>query len=114
VLGISFGRDCTADMPVLELTANVCNRGLLAVPSGVVVAFYDGDPAAGGTEVCRATTTGALGIGACEEVSCSWMGPPVEMTLDVHIAADPEDAIPECIETNNHSSLEARCPPGLL
>ncbi len=113
VSGVSFGRDCSAAMPALELVASVCNRGLLGVPAGFAVAFYDGDPTAGGTEVCRTATTRALMSAECETVMCTWAMPPIAMSLDVRIVADADGDVAECIEENNRATLAARCPPPL-
>ncbi|MBN1771518.1 MAG: VCBS repeat-containing protein, partial [Deltaproteobacteria bacterium] len=111
VAGADFGRDCTEDDPELPLVARVCNRGLLGAAAGAVVVFYDGDPASGGTEVCRTTTTRALGTAECEEVGCTWSGPPIAVPLDVWVAVDPDAAFAECLDGNNFGTLEASCPP---
>ncbi len=113
VTGVSYGRDCTADNPMLPLTASVCDRGVLPVGPGVDVVFYDGDPSMGGTEVCRTTTDRALGPAECEQVSCVWSMPPISTPLAVHIRVDTGDAVAECLEGNDEGTLAAQCPPPL-
>lgn len=51
--------------------ANVCNRGTAAMPVGVPVSFYGGDPRGGGPALCVARTAGVILPGRCEEVSCT-------------------------------------------
>ncbi len=114
VAGSDYGRDCSATDPSLPLVARVCNRGPLGVPSGTDVVFYDGDPAAGGVEVCRTATTRPLLVTECEEVTCTWAMPPISMPLSVWVAVDVEGAVAECNEDNNHGSLAAQCPPPLM
>lgn len=50
------------------LIARVRNIGLASVPPGVVVGFYEGDPAAGGSKLGEALTTKALGPAEAEDV----------------------------------------------
>lgn len=114
VTGVRYGLDCTAAMPSLELVASACNRGSLGVPAGVEVAFYDRDPGAGGTEVCRATTTRALLAAECEELSCTWSMAPTSMPLAVFLRVDPDGEIAECLDDNNDGSLAAQCPPPFM
>jgi hypothetical protein len=114
VTGVDYGRDCTAEMPALPLTARVCNRGPLGVPAGIDVVFYDRDPAAGGTEVCRTVTSRPLLAAECEEVTCTWSMPPVSMPLSIYVRVDVDGHVAECIEDNDHGTLAAQCPPPLM
>ena len=98
----------------INARARVCNRGLLGIAAGMEVVFHDGDPAAGGPEVCRGATTVPLLPAECEDVRCTWDMPPLERDLEVHIVVDPSDLSSECIEENNHAVLAARCPPPLM
>jgi len=69
--------------PVL-LTARVRNDGGRQAPAGAPVAFYLGDPDAGGTLVGATATTQALDPGESEEVSITWEGSTVG-DHDIHV-----------------------------
>jgi len=97
--------DCEpAGFGVLE--ARICNRGLLPMGPGMVVAFADG--AIDGPELCRAEHPAALPIGTCAEVACT-----AELggdDVDVFVVIDPDDAIEECWEGNNFAFFgQVRC-----
>ncbi len=80
------------------------NAGILTVPAGVNIAFYDGDPRAGGTLLGVAATTATLAPGAFEDVTLT-----VTLTAStaqtVWVAADDDGthtgAHQECTEDNN-------------
>lgn len=110
VAGADFGRDCTEEAPVLPISARVCNRGSLPVAAGVEAVFRD----AAGAEICRAATTRPLDPGACEEVGCTWVDPPLGAPLRIAIVVDDGDLVGECHEANNEGSLVAQCPPPLM
>ncbi|MFW5921122.1 MAG: hypothetical protein ACOCUS_04725 [Polyangiales bacterium] len=114
VRGAGVGDACDETDPNLELFAEVCSRGRLGVGAGISVAFYDGEPDAGGERVCTAVTSTALRPGECERVSCTWSGVPTDEPLDVHVRADSDEALAECVEENNRGTIDgARCPPPL-
>jgi hypothetical protein len=97
------------------LTAAVCNRGTEPVGAGLRVAFYDGDPAAGGPEICSTTTTRVLAPGECETVGCGWMMAPTEEPgRDVTVVADADRATGECLEGNNQSVIPGVRCAGLM
>ncbi|MBD3268421.1 hypothetical protein GF373_17275, partial [bacterium] len=95
----------------MNLYATVQNTGDWAVTSPTL-AFYDGDPAAGGILI---TTTlvisGPLAGGASEQVSIRWTVPvtPVQ-SHTLHAILDPSDLITEADETNNVISLTTTLP----
>ena len=94
-----------AERGIATLTANVCNRGTEPVGAGLLVGFYDGDPALG-VRICQVPTTGVLGPGACEPVSCTWSTAPDAMPgRDVVIVADDASSEGECHEGNNRTTL---------
>ena len=103
--------DCAGGTPTLR--ARVCNRGAEPVGAGLSVGFYDGDPTAGGTLLCRTVTRGVLSPGSCEEVSCSWPAAPTEGPgATVWIVPDDTSETTECREGNNVSVAEhVFCPP---
>jgi len=97
---------------VLLVCAEIVNRGEVRVGPGIVVVFYDGDPAAGGTEIGRTTTTRALEPGAAGERVCvEWSPAPTEAT-EVWVEVDADGSERECVEDNNTVDLgEAMCTP---
>ncbi len=97
----SFATGCTPAMPVIPLSAQVCNRGAEPVDSGMVATFYSGDPREGGSAICSATTVRTLPAGSCEPVSCDWDPAPTEGRQDVWLWVDAADDNVECVETNN-------------
>jgi hypothetical protein len=111
VKGTGYGTDCSEDNPALALHAEVCNRGTLQLGKTVDVVFYDGDPNAGASVVCQTTVSPPLLPGACTAVECTWNGPPIGQDLTLTIVVDAGGAAKECLETNNRSTLAARCPP---
>ncbi|RMG21757.1 MAG: hypothetical protein D6729_00045, partial [Deltaproteobacteria bacterium] len=85
-----------------ELVAQVCNRGAQPVGAGLSVGFYDGDPGAGGTLLCRATTGSVLEPGTCVEVRCPWADVPAAPPgADVVVVPDDTGEVGECVEGNN-------------
>jgi hypothetical protein len=84
------------------LAARVCNRGLLPVGAGTVVAFRSGS--SDGPELCRVTVAATIDVGACALVSCDAAlgGEP----LDVYVVADPDAVADECLEANNVGLLD--------
>ncbi len=103
--------DCAADGGP-RLRAMVCNRGAEPVGAGLSVGFYDGDPAAGGSRLCRARTEDVLMPGGCEEVSCVWSDVPrAAPGVTVWVVPDDEDETGECLEGNNTEVVEGVfCP----
>lgn len=88
------------------LEARICNRGLLPLGRGMVVAFADGGVA--GPELCRAVHDSALPIGECAEVSCR--AELASRVVDVYVVIDPDDEVEECWEGNNFAFFgEVRC-----
>jgi hypothetical protein len=85
----------------LSLEARIGNAGPLALTSPATVAFYQGDPAAGGARL-GAVALAALGAGQFQDVRLD----PVTLSgsADVFAVVDPENAIAECREDNNRVS----------
>jgi hypothetical protein len=111
VEGAGYGKQCSAQNPVLPLEAEVCNRGQLALDPPVAVGFYDADPDQGGALLCTAFTTTVLAPGTCETVGCDWLDPPINTALEVFIEVDGGGAVAECFEKNNSAGLPVQCPP---
>ncbi|MCC7537717.1 MAG: hypothetical protein IT379_15955 [Deltaproteobacteria bacterium] len=98
-------------MGILEVCATVTNRGEATVGPGIEVDFYDGDPAAGGTLIGTATTTGGLLPGRTEIVCTDWSPAP---TTDrpVYARVDTGMAARECLEDNNTALVGMRLCSG--
>jgi hypothetical protein len=81
----------------------VCNRGTAPVAAGVPVGFY-----VAGTKVCGATTTTALDVGQCENVSCTWPSTPASQAteVNVNVVADDGETTAECDSTNDKGLVE--------
>ncbi len=92
-----------------ELVATVRNIGQASVPPGVVVGFYENDPAAGGTQLGVSTTTKTLYPAEAEEVVLSLASPPASVTSGsskLYAVVDdgsPPHAWVECRTDNNKS-----------
>ncbi len=96
------------------LSIKLCNRGTKPVGAGMPVSFYVGDPAQGKL-ICTAKSKAQLDPGACETVSCTWPGAPVNTPTDVTAVADDDGTgkgtSSECEEGNNRSLLAGiSCP----
>src|SRR6185295_8523010 len=103
-LTASRGRVDVSDFPrSLRILARIGNGGGSTVGAGVSVAFYAGDPAAGGALIGTATL-GSLAPGGFEEASVTWVGPP-DHPATVWIVADDDGTRKgrerECDEANN-------------
>lgn len=98
--------DGTTFLPgdALTLKARVKNSGNLAVEN-VQVAFYDDDPAEGGTLIGTATVPGWLEAAADAEVTLAWTVPQPAQARTIHVKIDPASAVSESDETNNTLAL---------
>lgn len=95
--------------PEIRLTARVGNGGAAPAPAPVEVAFYNGDPDAGGVLLGIAATSAALEPGAFEDVSLlappAFVGPQT-LVVRADDAGQGAGRVEECDETNNR--CEAR------
>jgi RHS repeat-associated protein len=69
------------------LTARLGNCGLVSVPTNVPMAFYDGDPQAGGQLIGVARSTMPLNPGLYQDLSVTWAAPTIT-THTVFVVAD--------------------------
>ena len=88
----------------LTLSATLRNAGDLAV-SNAVVAFYDGNPAAGGVLITNLTVSGWLEGAAANPVSTLWVVPEPATNHVLFAVADPAGELTEFDEANNTQSL---------
>jgi len=85
----------------LQLRATIANSGNLATPAGpVVVRFYRGDPAQGGTQIGGDQTVNLAGCGANATVSVTWNGVQAG-THHIFVVADAANGVGESDEGNN-------------
>ncbi|MBE7493722.1 MAG: hypothetical protein HS117_02135 [Verrucomicrobiaceae bacterium] len=98
--------DGTTFLPgdALTLKARVKNAGNLAVQN-VQVAFYDGDPANGGTLIETATIPGWMEAATDGEVTVNWAVPEPAQARTIYIKIDPASAVTESNEANNVLAL---------
>ena len=92
----------------IVLYAAIYNRGHRMAPPGVPVAFYLGDPRAGGALLGVVRTAHPLQPGQAEVVAFCWADPPIDTFVDVYAVADdtgggaePTGEHSECREANN-------------
>lgn len=98
--------DGTNFLPGDEVTlrARVRNAGNLAVQD-LQVAFYDGDPDAGGLLIATEVIPGWLEAQDEAEVSHAWMVPQPAQARTIHVVVDPDNEVTEADETNNALAL---------
>jgi hypothetical protein len=90
---VSTAFECQGTSTLLR--APVCNRGTAPVGSGIVVGFY-----LQGQRLCSGTTTGALEVGNCENVSCLW--PSISTTpVDISVVPNDDQAVAQCDSSND-------------
>jgi RHS repeat-associated protein len=75
------------------LTARLGNSGLVAVPTNVPIAFYDGDPKAGGALIGVANSTEALDPGMYQDLSVTWQSPTVTNHNIFVVGDDPGNGV---------------------
>jgi hypothetical protein len=97
-----------------KLYARVRNLGQAAVPAGVIVGFYAGDPDGGGTLIGKSETTKALYPAEAEDVPVIVDVPQSVKVgnVDVFIVVDDDDqeqVWEECRVDNNKSSGSGKC-----
>ncbi len=85
----------------IQLQASIANSGNLAAPAGpVVVRFYRGDPAQGGTQIGGDQTVNLAGCGDHATVSVTWNGVQAG-THRIFVVADAANGVSESDEGNN-------------
>lgn len=89
------------------LYARFGNAGYVDVPAGVAVAFYLGDPQAGGSLLGVAHSQSNLAVGRFESVGVTWSNPPIAAHT-IFVVADDDGsgsgALAEISEANNKFS----------
>jgi hypothetical protein len=97
-----LGKLCDTNGGLIDLQAEVCNRGTAPVKDGVAVHFLETMTPDQGVEdaqvVCMATTTKLLLPGECEVIGCQ---ADLSGEGNVFVDVDPEDLIADCHPGNN-------------
>jgi hypothetical protein len=119
-LTVSFLRLDDSECPEgVGLVARIGNGGANVVGAQVNVAFYDGDPDAGGILLGVAQTTQNLNPGQFEDIALV-VTPPLDGSHMICAVVDDDGtgagAVSECDETNNSccALFEEFCPPEVL
>lgn len=100
----------------VDLSARIGNGGDRNVPGGTPVAFYDGDPAAGGTLIGVFTDLLPLAPGDHQDVTLRWTSPPAgsrQLYVVANEGAGP-GPVPECDRANNVHTLALAAAPDLV
>jgi large repetitive protein len=100
----------------VTITARIGNGGAKAAASGVAVAIYDGDPAAGGVLIGTTATTVALQPGTYEDVALLWNA-PAEGQHTLTVQADHDGScgrVEECDDANNRAALSVTLHAGVI
>lgn len=94
----------------VEIAAILRNLGELAATT-VTVAFYDGDPGSGGTQIgATQTVQGTLAAGATATVQVAWTVPDTQSSRTIHVVVDPKLALEDRTRTNNSATLSVLSP----
>jgi len=106
---LSLSTNAVPGQPV-TISARVHNIGELAA-ANVAVAFYDGDPSAGGIPIgSPQTIPGILPAGTNATVSATWNVPASTTSHILYVVVDPTLAQPDRNLANNTASLSALAP----
>lgn len=109
--------DVTLILPVIEgqtavLSAIIHNKGTLWA-SNAAVAFYDGDPANGGTLIGTAVQS-YIEAGATALAQITWNTMGQTGRNYIHVIIDPQDLIAETNEANNETLIPVDVTPPTL
>jgi hypothetical protein len=87
------------------LSGTIVNQGDAAVQN-VTVAFYQGDPASGGTQIGSMVIADVLSPGQEREVAINWLVPATGSSLSAYIVVDPSKVLDDADRTNNATSRQ--------
>ncbi|MFZ5875273.1 MAG: CARDB domain-containing protein, partial [Nitrospirota bacterium] len=94
----------------VTLTVRIGNGGAVAAEAGSPVAWYDGDPAAGGVLIGTGQTTRALAPGDYQDQAFTWTGASVGLRTIVAVV-DQDGTRPDCDTADNRASLTTTVVP---
>jgi hypothetical protein len=104
-LALELG-EVVSDCPAAEVETLVRNLGS-APAQHVVVRYYAGDPAQGGSVLHEERLVEPLGPGAERRFTESLQGLPNRGAITVFAVVDPDRTIDECNEANNRASADS-------
>ncbi|MBO6938234.1 MAG: hypothetical protein JJ863_24915 [Deltaproteobacteria bacterium] len=84
------------------VSARICNRGRLPLGGGIDVSLRV--EAIDGEELCRTRVEAPIGVGECQEISCTATAP--SEAVDVYVVPDPDGLIEDCHPGNGWGVLE--------
>ncbi|MBN2508198.1 MAG: hypothetical protein JXQ71_16055, partial [Verrucomicrobia bacterium] len=91
------------DMATFQATVgNLGDKAAANVP----VAFYLGDPGAGGVEVGRIGLTQSLAPGETADITFGWTLPTTNLPLTLYALVDPGQALADVVRNNNSLGLK--------
>lgn len=95
---------------LVDISAEIENRGSYS-EAATEVAFYAGDPLAGGQRIGKTQTIAeALAPGASTEVTVQWEIPAVMPTDGIYVVVDPAQRIADAERSNNTANLRLLRP----
>lgn len=95
---------------LVDISAEIENRGRYS-EAATEVAFYAGDPLAGGQRIGKTQTIAeALAPGASTEVTVQWEIPAVMPTDGIYVVVDPAQRIADAERSNNTANLRLLRP----
>ncbi len=107
---IAFSTPNPAPGHQVTITATVHNLGDLAVAGGQV-AFYEGDPHAGGVQIgSTQSLTSPFRAATTDTVTVTWDVPITATAHTVYVVVDPTNTVSEADEANNQASVGAALP----
>ncbi|MCP3682408.1 MAG: DUF2341 domain-containing protein [bacterium] len=98
---ISFNTSYPTEDSNVSINVTVTNIGGLIAES-VIVRFFDGNPATGGTQIKEDRIIETIGVGASESANVTWK--PSIGSHVIFVAVDPDGDILELNDSNNNAS----------
>ncbi len=108
--GIRFSQDNPLPGSSVSITADISNDGDFAEPN-VEVSFYNGDPAAGGTEIgSTQMIQEVIPARGKASVTVDWTVPTGSGPYSVYVVVDPEEKTGDGTRENNIAFTDAAAP----
>jgi PKD repeat protein len=105
----TLSTDQPARGETIQLAAVITNSGDLTLDD-VTVAFYDGDPAAGGLLIAQQNTGAPIAAGMTSTFTAPYMAPAVGGIRELYALIDPNNQIAEINESDNAAHRAAFGP----
>ncbi|UCG71056.1 MAG: hypothetical protein JSV09_08690, partial [Thermoplasmata archaeon] len=101
---ISFSDPTPNENEIITIYAEVHNVGTITTPSDVLVRFYDGDPAMGGSQIGAEQNAGVIVSGGSSIVQVNWDTTGQAGDNEIVVVVDPGDSISEPENENNNKA----------